>query len=402
MNFVKTFLAVFAFLLVSVCGFSEQEAVDEQKSPVHQYTQIEDIKPYAEASPGEKKPEKSGPKEEKADPAGSAAADKNDDPKAAIVTEYYQVMNYQASFLGDTVKLMLTPDGIIQTNDDLNIIILTDREDAVERIMKMFEDIDVLPQQIVIEARVIELRNTSGNDTGINLATIFENTRFKEDLTRSISDTKEAYDDDERNYIRFSKGKSTSITMDYPQMSRLINFLLESHYGKIVAEPKIVTINNKPGRIFIGNRVKIIDSNYYYTTVSAGSGYAEDEAGLILEVTPHVGGSDFITLEIKTGFGELASYNNFSLNVDTREAYSTIIVKSGESIVLGGYKTHEEEVSKYKFPFLGDIPVVKTLFTKKETTEVDVEIVLILTPVIVEPGEGLDVQIPGEEDKSEK
>lgn len=356
-------MLLFALAIGLPCGGDEF-----QRSPVRQFTKSDDS--------GNKTPQ-----------------DVKKEPSPGLATKYYKVKNYQASFLAGTVKLLLSSNGTIQSNDDLNVIVINDTEENITQIVSLLEEVDTLPQQIVIEAMVLEVRNDASKDSGINISTIFENTQLTERLGRELTDRKDAgYNySTENNSIYFSKTKRTEATVNYSPMSKLINFLVENNYAKIMAEPKIVTINNKTGRVFIGNKVKILSSiDYYGRPVNANvDKTAEDEAGLLLEVTPHIGESNFITMDIKTGFGELAGLTSTSINTFKREANSTIIVKSGEPIVLGGYKTQETNSTRYKFPFLGSLPILKSFFSKKEKTTEDVELVLILTPRIVSAGAGI-------------
>ena len=249
---------------------------------------------------------------------------------------------------------------------------------------------------------MLEVRSDFSKDSGINLATVLQHTTAQLDRDRGADDRKSASqntnssgnsNDQENNGTEFHRGTYADITARYSQISELINFLVENGNARVMAEPRIVTVNNKTGRVFIGNRIKFAGHSYNSYNYAAGAsehvGNSDgDEAGIILEVTPHIGNGDFITLDIKTGFGEVASLSGVSSNVFVREANSTVIVKSGEPFVIGGYTTQEETVVKYKFPVLGDLPVLKNFFTKKERSTVDVELVMVLTPHIVKPGQG--------------
>jgi type II secretory pathway component GspD/PulD (secretin) len=334
--------------------------------------------------------------------------------KAEMETFYYKSKNYQASFLAETVKLLLSPYGVIQSNDDLNVIIVTDKAERISSVKDMLVDVDELPQQIIIQAKVLKINSGAVKSAGINLASIFDHAFAQDTLTQNTHDTSnntdrvthnvnddvDYGDTDESNvksqdnyvYETADKIRTTVMGYDYYPISDLVNYLVTNDYASVNSEPKIVTMNNKTGKVFIGDRIKIL-RNYNYVAggdVNAGQ-HAEDleeESGLILEVTPHIGESNFITMDIKTGFGSIYSTSSNSVRSKVSEAVSSVIVKSGEPIIIGGYKTQEKSDTKNKMPVLGDIPILKNLFSKKDSSVTDVEMVIILVPEIVKPGTG--------------
>lgn len=365
---------VLVLLFASLAAQTLAAEDDFKKSPVKQFTKTELQAPAENPAP-----------EHKAE---------------NLDTAYYKAKNYQASFLGETVRLLLSADGLLQANDDLNVIIITDHKDNLETINKMLEDVDTLPEQIVIEAKVLEVRNDFSKDSGINIASAFEHTTIQAGQDRSQQDTLQEQVSESANGSQSSMNFVSALqhrgdhTVDvrYSNMSDLINYIVENDYGRVVAEPRIVTVNNKTGRVFIGNRIKFSNSLFSYGPgeYKVAGAAIDEEAGIILEVTPHIGNGDFITMNIRTGFGELTSMTGYSSNVYVREANSTVIVKSGEPFVIGGYTTQEENVTKYKFPVLGDVPLLKNFFSKKERSTVDVQLVMVLTPHIVKPGTGAE------------
>lgn len=352
-------------------------AAEVDKSPVRQFTRTEPTMIAATAQP-----------------APDMRATNPDLSRA-----YYKVQNYRASYLAGTVRLLLSADGIIQANDDLNLIIILDTDENIDIIQDMLEEVDRLPEQIIINASVLEVNNTKSSENGINVSTVFENSAFREGINNDKSTQYTAVlGTGATTRINNQNIASLDATMTYSPMSKLIKFLVTKNLAKVVAEPKIVTVNNKTGKVFIGDRVKL--SGYTYSKYDSSApatepvAAVEEEAGILLEVTPHIGESDFITLNIKTGFGNVSSVSSGMVKSNVKEAQSTVIVKSGEPVVIGGYKTQEYDSTTYKFPILGDIPVLKKIFSRKDKTAQEIELVVILTPTLVKPGEGLPNTIP--------
>ncbi|MFA6449473.1 MAG: secretin N-terminal domain-containing protein [bacterium] len=372
----KAGLALFALAAVLMCRFAFADGKIE-KSPIRQFQRMETVEVQGQQA------------------AKQAAPDD-------FKTEYIKVKNYQASFLAETVRGMLSPDGLLQANDDLSVIIISDKPDKIEQVKAMIGEVDKLPRQIVFHAKILEVSNNFEKDSGMTLSNLLENTSFNEVWNRITNDRKQSYDDNysyqqpswrEQNDTSMQKGVTSQVATRYDHVSQMINFLITKGYAKMVAEPKIVTVNNKPGRFFIGDKVKLVAYGAFYSpysgsTAIAGGGSMAEEGGLSLEVTPHIGESEFITINIKATYSQLDSYSSTSTKVNAREAESTIIVKDKEPIVLGGYKITREGRSKSETPILGSIPVIKKIFSKTIKSKEDAEMVMILIPEIVNAGEG--------------
>jgi type IV pilus assembly protein PilQ len=164
---------------------------------------------------------------------------------------------------------------------------------------------------------------------------------------------------------------------------------------KIVARPRIATVNNKSASIHSGTtiRVKLTQG----LTISSGgsgsggsssgssSGVQEIKTGIDLTVTPQISSDDFIHLNINTN----KSDPNFSQQVDgipsitEKSAQTNVIVKDGETVVIGGlYKTMKSEQND-SVPFLSDIPVLGYLFQNKTKELQDEELLVFITPKII-------------------
>lgn len=334
---------------------------------------------------------------------------------AASESYHYTPVNYRPSFLAETVKFILSKEGTIMANDDLNVVIAMDSPENIKNVKKLLEDVDKLPRQIVIRVKALKINTGAMKNNGVNLAGIFEKASYKDSIGRNTNYSK---DDGDRISTSASGSidygdldttannsslidetlsldviRARSLSLNYYQLSELISFMVGNNYASVTSEPKIVTMNNKTGKVFIGDRVKIVKNEFVVSTgnvdIPGASNNLTEEAGLSLEVTPHIGESDFITMDIKTGFGSISGYTATSVKSTVSEAESSVIVKSGEPIIIGGYKTKELTESTYKFPVIGSIPVIKKLFSKKTKLLSDVELMIILTPEIVSPGAGL-------------
>jgi type IV pilus assembly protein PilQ len=154
--------------------------------------------------------------------------------------------------------------------------------------------------------------------------------------------------------------------------------------GKILSSPKILTVNNKEAKISSGIDipVKVVST----TTVGTTADVKTITASLLLSTVPTITQDNRIALNIKVEKAE----PDFSQVVDgiptvtRRNAYAEVVVNNGETVVLGGIYTKSEGQSEAGVPFLSKIPVLGWLFKKKSNFEKQAELLIFITPTIVE------------------
>lgn len=156
-NIVTYLFVVMVALLMCLPCRSEVK-----KGPVKQFTRLESETPQAD-------------NESANEDTKAAAQTPAESSKDNFVTKHFKAQNYQASYLAETVRLMLSPRGLLQSNDDLNIIIVTDKPDRVKEIEAMLETVDILPRQIVIHSKILEVKDTFERDFGLNLSDMITN-----------------------------------------------------------------------------------------------------------------------------------------------------------------------------------------------------------------------------------
>ncbi|MDP2920857.1 MAG: type II and III secretion system protein, partial [Candidatus Omnitrophota bacterium] len=115
-----------------------------------------------------------------------------------------------------------------------------------------------------------------------------------------------------------------------------------------------------------------------------GNTYQESDTGVVLEVTPQISKDGYVTMNLKPSVTEL-ELSRFSGAYDThkRGTETTVMVKDGETVVIGGLIKAKHERGVKKVPFLGDIPIVGAAFRYKTRDDSDKELIVFITPIIV-------------------
>lgn len=179
-------------------------------------------------------------------------------------------------------------------------------------------------------------------------------------------------------------------------INRIVEFL--QTYGKVqsVSNPKVLTLNNQPAIISVGSVLRYFQNTTYQTTTQGTSiqnlsqAFPSVFAGILLDVTPSVK-NDKIILKINpsiTKTKDISIENQTTAlesppNLSTKQLSSLVQVKDGEKIVLGGLIDKTEGQILRKLPILGDIPLIKYLFSYKKNIKETQEMVIIISPHIV-------------------
>jgi len=170
----------------------------------------------------------------------------------------------------------------------------------------------------------------------------------------------------------------------------LFNFMTTLGETKVLANPKLIVINNQEAKIHIGEK-----QAYVTTTTTSGqttSTIAEEvsfvDVGIQIAVTPVINDDGFVTMKIKPEISSVGAIlitptENRIPIIDTTLTETTVMVKDGITLLIGGLRKEEKTLNSEHLPFLGDIPFLKWIF-RNQTDKVDrTEIVVMITPHIV-------------------
>jgi type II secretory pathway component GspD/PulD (secretin) len=154
----------------------------------------------------------------------------------------------------------------------------------------------------------------------------------------------------------------------------------------LISSPRIVTLDNIEAKILIGSSEPYEIFHYDSEGRVTGKELKFVEVGIKLTVTPKISQDGFITMSIRP---EVSSPRTGTatnaLAIDTTEANTSMIVKDGHTLVMGGLIKDDKTTKVAKIPFLGDIPILKYAFRSQYTAVTKKEIVIFITPKIISP-----------------
>lgn len=309
-------------------------------------------------------------------------------------------LNYaDPSTAAQQLKGVMSANGSALPDVRTNSVILRDLPRNIENARRVLRAIDTQTAQVVIEARIVEANTSFTRQFGIQWGGAY--TSGRDIVTGSALLPKSSGN---RNFaVNLPAASPTSgLGVVLGNISKQLFLDIELSAAetkgelKIISRPKISTLNNKPATIHSGLtfRVKLSQaivtgqgSTGVSTTTSAANlgGLQEIKTGIDLTVTPQISADDFILLNISTN----KSDPDFTHTVDgipgvTEKSASTfVLVKDGDTVVIGGlYKTITSDQND-AIPFLENVPVLGFLFQNRSKSRQNEELLVFITPKIV-------------------
>ncbi|HSG27450.1 MAG TPA: type II and III secretion system protein, partial [Candidatus Krumholzibacterium sp.] len=165
------------------------------------------------------------------------------------------------------------------------------------------------------------------------------------------------------------------------ELTAMLQMLEKTNKANIISNPRITTMDNREASILVGKEIPLIVAD------EAGNPVTElTKIGIMLRVIPHVNADRTITLDLHPEVSELQSESTAQggVIITTAEADTRVIVADGETAVIGGLIKKADTELVRGIPILKDIPFLGRLFSSKASTNKKTELVIFVTPTIVE------------------
>ncbi|WP_347274128.1 type II secretion system secretin GspD [Candidatus Kuenenia sp.] len=294
-----------------------------------------------------------------------------------IITQMYsEKMAAQPKKLGRDIVESMKVLADIETN---SVIIKTFPSDY-KSIKAIIEAIDATPQQVFIEVLIVEVTRNDTLDYGTEWLWSGSNLQVYGvgDIARAAGNAAVQFTN------TFAKG-SFEILMD---------ILAVSSNAKILSAPHILVRDEQPASIQVGEEVPILTGSGQQTGTTVTFEQVQyRDTGIILTVTPHIAENGLITLEVNqevSNAQETTTGVSDSPTFSTRQVQTSLVIKSGHTIGLGGIIEQKNEKSVSKIPLLGDIPYLGNLFKVTSLIDKRTELIMLITPYIANNAEDAD------------
>lgn len=264
-----------------------------------------------------------------------------------------------------------------------NSLIITSNLHYFPEILKLINDLDAPTPQVLIEARIIEVSSDFRDKLGVRYSSD-PNAFTGEDLDNGIK--VDAVTEFKKVFAGLpgTGALRSGVFSANSDVTVLIQFLRKNADGKILAQPQLNIADNELGKLFVGAQVPFISGSLNTETGGRNDTFQYRDVGIILEVTPRINSSNEVHLRIRTESSNIREGETLfgGAILDTRNFKTDLMVRDGETAVLGGIIQRQQTDTTRKTPGLGSIPVLGWAFKKKDKISREVELMVFLTPRI--------------------
>lgn len=284
------------------------------------------------------------------------------------------------------VKKLISSEGDYFINRIGGIVVVTDRKKNLKEVEEFIDLVkNSLGRQVIIEAEVLEVsledQKSYGIDWSALTSVLIEKHRVNLSASQSLS----------------LPGSVLQFSGSTPDNSFLFNTLGQYGKVKVLSKPRLNVLNGQTAVINVGT----VQTYWELTGLAGGAQIGtpvlvpKQKAaliGMLMGVTPFISPDGYVTLQVVPIVTNINKFEEFNFqgqtlrapNLDIREVSTTVGVRAGESVILGGLITNKQGVTQKKVPILGDIPLLGFFFKRDERTESRAELVIVLTPKVTQ------------------
>jgi len=312
---------------------------------------------------------------------------------APLYSEYVQINYAKAVEFAELIKnedtSILSPRGSVSVDERTNTLLIRDTAKSIEDIRRMVVILDIPVRQVVIEARMVTVKDDLNEELGIRWGVT--NTDGEGTSSGSLEGVDVARGG---NVPSLTDRLNVNLPVASPagaiafQVARLANGTIldlelsameKENKGEVIASPRITTANQKEAYIEQG-----VEIPYQEAASSGATSTQFKKAVLSLTVTPHITPDDKIILDLVVTQDTVSEVKSgLAPAIDTQRIGTQVLVNNGETIVLGGIYQQSIISSVSKIPVLGDIPYFGWMFRNTSEANQKKELLIFVTPRIV-------------------
>lgn len=300
---------------------------------------------------------------------------------------------------------LLSERGSVSIDERTNTLLLTDTAERIVEIQELITELDYAVRQVQIESRIVIASSDFAHELGVrfgvtylhagsNIGVIAADGNAADTVNPAINPRDDGLLDipsyPGRYQVNLPSPSQNAATLGLSFLTGDVILDLElsaleaEGQGEVISTPRVITANQ--AEAFIQQGVEI---PYEQSTSSGATAVQFKEAVLELKVTPLITPDNRVQMDLNVKqdtVGEIfqTSRGGSVPSIDTRELETTVLVANGDTVVLGGIFQDEKSSREEKVPWLGDIPVAGALFRRRANDTQKRELLIFVTPTIVE------------------
>ncbi|MFJ4292446.1 type IV pilus secretin PilQ [Cupriavidus sp. NPDC089707] len=282
---------------------------------------------------------------------------------------------------------MLSKRGSLTADARTNQLFVSDIASKLEEVQSFIGKIDIPVRQVIIEARIVEATDSFSRNLGVKLGFAGQYNNAK--VGNTYNNVLPGATSDNGPFLSLPAGSingtnpaNIAVSLFNSAATRFLALELSAleadGKGKIISSPRVVTANNIKALIEQGTELP-----YQAATSSGATSVQFRKANLKLEVTPQITPEGNVLLDVDVNKDSVGIQTTSGFAIDTKHVQTQVLVENGGTVVIGGIYTQTESNDTDKVPLLGDIPVLGYLFKNNAKVRNRTELLVFLTPRIL-------------------
>jgi type II secretory pathway component GspD/PulD (secretin) len=327
------------------------------------------------------------------------------DPKAEdpLVAKIVQLKYSEPSNLVSIVKTTLSPRSSVIADPRTSQLIINTTEKELDGVLNLINTLDSPTKQVLIEAKLIETSKNPSTIKGIDWSGTLEAQKFavgnnqqSVPVSSGLSDNKPLATAFPKLMLDTAKGFNPATAfLDADGASAVLSFLNKDSDTEVVATPRAVTLDNQTATLSVTRAFPIFQVTPGSANSPAGATVTYTNLGAILTVTPRIAADNNISLKVIPEVSNIDGLDSQVLNGEAntaniyaiRRIETSVMIPSGNTLVMGGMVNDTKTKSYVKVPILGDIPLVGLAFRHESKVRNKQNLLIFITPTIVEDGD---------------
>ncbi len=301
---------------------------------------------------------------------------------------------------------------MVVSDIERNALVILASSDQIKNIKETVARLDIPKPQVYVKAKIVEINTDKASQLGIKwgfeggkittngLFTLAANAGapsivVSDDLKDFLNTETSQYD--QNGNIITTQNRPFSFDSDISEMFAVgakLDLMQQNGAAHILSEPSVLCINNKEAEIYVGQTRSILTTAQQSTQGQGNilNNYSREDIGITLKVKPRLSTNNKVSLDVETTIEDVlprATVEEDRPTTTKRKVKTSAIVNNGEMIVLGGLIKNSGGKNVTSVPVLGDIPVLGVLFKSKGDVVSKINVVIYLTPYIVQKSDDL-------------
>lgn len=321
------------------------------------------------------------------------------DKLVEVLTGVTQKMKDEKSSASKSSASSSNNDISITADEQTNSLVITADQSILQQLEDVIAKLDIRRAQVLVEAIIVEVQDGKGINLGVQWANknvgvqqftktnlpIFNAAQGVQEFKRQGGTTS-----DNPAYDLFSNFNGLAAGFFNGDWGVLITALSSNSKNDILSTPSIVTLDNKEASFNAGQDVPVLSGSQTTSGDNIYSTVERKTVGTKLKVTPQINEGDSVLMEIEqevSSVDSTATSSTLGPTFNTRTIQNAVLVKSGETVVLGGLMDDSSKQEVSKVPLLGDIPLIGQLFRYTSNEKNKRNLMVFIRPTIIRDDE---------------